>query len=680
MNAASRAAAMAVVFALAIATYAPTIGYGFTGWDDTAYVANNPHVASAPEFWRIWTSSDSDVYYPLTYSSYWLEYRLWGAVPAGYHASNVVLHGLNAVLVLCLVLALGTSLRSAALAAAAFAVHPLQVMTVAWIAERKNLLALSFTLLTLLAWIRADDGPRDRVLRVLAVVLFAAAIASKTAVLGLPLALLAYDVLVRRRSGSTSLPWAVPMVVVSIVAAFLTVAFERPFVGGGDSVLVPGFAERLQIAGAAPWFYVSKILLPSNLSPAYPRWPVGAGNILWWCPALATLSAIAGLAFLVRKRPGERARRLAWLAMLAAVLLAPSLGIVAFANLAVSFVSDHFLYLPSVAIAGLLGVALDAGEGETSLRWRTTRGAVLAACLACAGATLAYEPVFRDPESMWSRVVRLSPDSYAGNLGLAESADAAGRTAEARSRYERAIAVEPRAPDAYLLWGRSKKAQGDAAGAAELYARALELSPDSVPAMVGLAAASEQQGAAPKALELYERAVRTEPRDVPARLGLGAMYLGYARPEDALSQFRVVIAIVPEYPRGYLGAATSLRSLSRYAEAVDVLRSGLARSPDDPTLLNLLALTLATAPDDRVRNGASAIPLAERALTVMSGHYEPRATLAAAYAEAGRFEDAVRESRRAEADAGAAHDDRSEAEQRRRSELYAAGSVLRIGR
>jgi tetratricopeptide (TPR) repeat protein len=199
--------------------------------------------------------------------------------------------------------------------------------------------------------------------------------------------------------------------------------------------------------------------------------------------------------------------------------------------------------------------------------------------------------------------------------------------------------------------------------------------------MVGLASASERLGAIPEARELYERAVRLAPRDVPARMGLGAMDLGFARPDDALRQFDAVIEIVPDYPRGYLGAATCLRSLSKYVEAAGVLHAGLRRCPDDVALLNLLALTLATAPDDRVRNGAGAVAMSERACAVNPpASHQLRATLAAAYAEAGRFEDALRESRRAEADAIAAGDENDAAEYRRRADFYGRGEPLRLGR
>jgi tetratricopeptide (TPR) repeat protein len=672
---------MVAVFVLAVAPYLPTIGYDFTGWDDTAYVVNNLHVASPGEFLRIWTSADSDVYYPLTYSSYWLEYRLWGAHPAGYHATNVLLHGVNAVLVVFMLLAIGTTFRGATLGAALFAVHPLQVMTVAWIAERKNLLALLFTLLALLAWIHAEDGKRGRTLRALGLLAFAAALASKTVVLGLPLALLLFDTLVRRRKVGTALLWIAPMFLASLAAAYVTVAFERPFVGRGGSELIPGLLERLQIAGAAPWFYLAKLVLPVGLSPAYPRWRVGAEHLAWWLPLLATLTGGLVFALLLPRLRSAQVRRAAWLVALSAILLAPSLGIIAFANLAVSFVSDHFLYVASAGIFGAIGSAVDAATLGANRAGRAIQVAAIAACLAYAAATVAYEPVFRNAESMWSRVVALDPDSYAGNLGLAEAWSAADRFAEALPRYERAIALEPRAKDAYLLLGETKNEKGDAAGAALLFSHALELDSASVPAMVGLASASERMGAIPEALDLYERAVRLAPRDVRARMGLGGMYLGFARQAEALREFEAVIEIVPGYPRGYLGAATSLRSLSRYVEAVEVLQAGLTRCPNDVALLNLLALTLATAPDDRVRNGASAISIAEQACAVRPpASHEVRATLAAAYAEAGRFEDALRESRRAAADASAAHDEHSVAENRRRSDLYGKGEPLRLGR
>jgi tetratricopeptide (TPR) repeat protein len=676
-----RSAAIAGIFALAVAVYTPTTRYAFTGWDDTAYVVNNPHVTSAGQLLRNWTSPDSDVFYPLTYSSYWLEYRLWGAWPAGYHATNALLHGVNSVLVALLLVAIGTTFRGAALGAALFAVHPLQVMTVAWIAERKNLLALLFTLLALLAWVHAKDGKAGRLLRALALLAFIAALASKTVVLGLPVAFLHYDILVRRRSARTALPWAVPMLLASCALAYVTVAFERPFIGRGDTALIPGFLERLQIAGVAPWFYVAKLVVPVGLSPAYPRWHLGAEHWAWWLPLVATAAVGSAFARLLPRLRSAPARRSAWLVALAAILLAPSLGLIPFANLAMSFVSDHFLYVASPGIFGALGSALDAAMFGIGRLPRAIGAAAIAATAACAAATIAYEPVFRNAESLWTRVLTLDPDSYAGNLGLAEAWTAQGRFSDALPKYERAIALEPRALDGYLFLGEQKKDRGDAAGAAALFARGLALYPSSVPAMVGLASANERLGAIPKARDLYERAVGLAPRDVRARMGLGGMYLGFARPAEALRQFAAVIEIVPAYPRAYLGAATALRSLSRYGDAVDVLKGGVASCPNDVALLNLLALTLATAPDDRVRNGPSAASLAEQArATGPPGSYELRATLAAAYAEAGRFEDALRESRRAAADASAAQDDNSAAENQRRSDLYEHRQALRLGR
>ena len=659
-----KAAVLAAIFALAVALYLPTLGYGFTGWDDTGYVPDNPRITSPDRFAEIWTSSESEVYYPLMYTSFWLEYRLFGPAPAAYHATNVLLHGMNAVLVVLLLSALGAPLPGAALGGALFAVHPLQVMTVAWIAERKNLLALLFTLLTLLAWSRGR--------RALALLAFLAALLSKTAVLGLPLALLLYDGL-ERRFRVRSLLWVAPMLAAGIAAAWLTVFFEHPFVGSGDSVLLPGLPERLQIAGAAPWAYLAKLLLPVGLSPAYPRWHVDGGRFLWWLPLLATGTAVAAGLLLWPRLRGDAARRTGWLLAVAAVLLFPSLGLISFANLALTFVSDHFLYLPSAALLGAAGWALGAAPRRLAL----FAGAL--ACAGCAGTTLAYQPTFRDGLSLWTRVVERAPESYAGHLGLAEALAGAGRFDQAEAHYARALALEPRAVDGYLLDGRFRQERGDCQGAAPLYEKALALDPGKVPALVGLAACSAALGAPEEALSLYTRAVHLAPRDLAARIGLGATYLGFARPQEALPEFQAAAGIAPTHARAWLGAATSLRSLGRYAEAVAVLRSGLEHAGDDVALLNLSALTLAAAPDASVRDGAAAVALAERACAAGPDNYALRSTLAAAYAEAGRFEEALRESRRAEAGAAAAGNGSAAAEERRRAAQYGRGEALRIG-
>ncbi len=655
---------LAATFALAVVAYLPTLGYGYTGWDDTAYVPDNPHLASGAGLREIWTSSQSDVYYPLMYTSFWLEHRGWGDAPAGYHATNVLLHALNAVLVVLLLGALGAPRFGAALGGALFALHPIQVMTVAWIAERKNLLALLFTLLTLLAWTGGRRG--------LALLAFVAAVLSKTAVLGLPAALLLYDLLERRWS-RRSLLWAAPMLAAAIVAARLTVFFEHAFVGSGDSVLLPGFAERLQIAGIAPWFYLAKLLLPIGLSPAYPRWPVDGTRMLWWIPLLLTLAVVVAGMLRLPKLRTARARRMAWLLAVAVVLLLPSLGVIPFANLALTFVSDHFLYLPSAA---LLGAAAWVGS---VVPWRFTRPAAVLLCAGCVAATLRYQPTFRDGLSLWSRVVEVSPESYAGHLGQAEALAHADRVQEAEAGYARALDIEPRAIDGYLLYGRFLQERGESARAAAAFEQALVLDPGRVPALVGLAACSAGLGAPERALDLYARAVRLAPRDLPAWMGLGATYLGFARPTEALSAFRAAIDVAPTHARAYLGAATCLRALSRYADAVVLLRSGLQRAGPDVALLNLLALTLATAPDPRVRDGGAAVALAKRACAEGPDNYALRATLAAAYAEAGRFDDALRLSHDTEVKAAAAGDARTAAEEHRRAALYARREPLRLG-
>src|SRR5262249_44737061 len=155
------------------------------------------------------------------------------------------------------------------------------------------------------AWVRGRRG--------LALLAFLAALLSKSAVLGLPLALLLYDLLERRRSLRSSALWAAPMLAASGAASRVTVFFEHPFVGSGDSVLLPHLWERLQIAGAAPWFYLAKLLLPVGLSPAYPRWQVGAGHLLWWIPLLCTLAAAVAGALLLPRLRSQDARRMAWL-------------------------------------------------------------------------------------------------------------------------------------------------------------------------------------------------------------------------------------------------------------------------------------------------------------------------------------------------------------------------------
>lgn len=643
---------------------------GWTGWDDTAYVVNNAHMTVPGGLARVWTTGESEQFYPLTFTSYWLQFRLFGESAGGYHAVNTLLHVTNGVLLLALLRALGLARGAAVGAAALFVVHPTQVMSVAWIAEHKNVLAGFFSLLSMLAWVRRGNG--WGAWYVVSLVCFALAMLSKTAVLGLPISLLLLDHCVRGVAWRAGVARAIPALLIAAALAMTTLAFEQKFVDKSSPEWMPGLLERVQIAGAAPWVYVWHLVWPARLSPAYELWSVG--GLVWWLPLIASVAAGAGLLVLWAK--GRVRGVWVWGCAHFVLMLGPTLGLIPFGNLAVTHVSDHFLYLASFGLFVPVATTLDTrltGGVRTGAGW-------IAVAIIGVLTFISWRDVgvYRDAISMWTRGVEIAPDNYTARLGLAEGLSKGGRREEALPHYAKATEIRPRWPDAWMFLGGAQLVTRDLAGAEQSLTRALEFGPGNVQAMSDLASVLEQTGRLEPALALYERAVGTDGAHLASRLGLAKMYLGFARYDDALIQFREVVRMRGDLGWGHLGAATCLRSLRRDAEAVTALREGLRLIPDDPPLINMLARILATSREDNVRNAKEAMDLAQR-VNAGAQWQNPLLldTFAAALAESGMAAEAADASLKAAELHERMGNQRGAQRSAELAERYKAGETLR---
>jgi tetratricopeptide (TPR) repeat protein len=668
------------VFIGTLLVFAPALRNGWTGWDDTAYVLNNPLVKDPGGPGRIWTSRESEQYYPLTFTSYWVQYRFFGDSPAGYHAVNVVLHALNAVLCLGLARRLGLREGAAALAAALFAVHPIQVMSVAWIAEHKNTLSGMFALLAMTAWVRSGEGGRWRWYGA-SVACLVLAMLAKTAVVGLPVSLVALDYFTGRRVRAVRVA---PVLLVGAVLGLVTYAFEQKFMYTGTPEFMPGIGVRVLVAGAAPWAYLWHIVYPVGLSPAYGVWDVSTESVGWWLASAATIIAsiaVVGWGWRVRLSMSEVDGPLlrvpaawAWGVIHFLAMLGPTLGLIPFGNLVVTSVSDHFLYSASLGIFLPLGRTM----GELKQEWKRVVSVawgfvlVVLAALSASGTR-----VYRDAISLWSRVLEVAPENYAARLGLGEGYRAAGRRDEAMDQYRKALAIKPNWPDGWLFLGRMQKQAGRYEEAEESFRRVLSLASGDATAMTGLAEVLEITGRVEEALTMFEKAVATNPRHGEARLGLAKMYLGYSRHEDALAQFREYAALRPTEAWGYLGMAQCLRAMRKDREAVETLLRAGSVVADDLALVNMHARILATTRDDSLRDPVKAEVLARRAVE-LSGGGNPFAldTLAAALAASGKSRQATETARRAAAVFRQFGQERNAQRSEEAARRYEAGEVL----
>ena len=354
---------------LAVVVYLPACFGGFVS-DDWIFVTE-PLIRRLDGIVSIWLSPSAigreDHYWPVVYTSFWLEHKLWGFNPVGYHAVNVALHALNSLLVWRLLCRL--AVPGAWLIAAVFAVHPVHVESVAWIIERKDLLSTLLSLGAVHVWLRFGEAPgAGRYLLCLA--LFVGALLSKSVAVTLPAALLLLQWWRAGRVTWRDVACLVPFFAVAIGITLADLAFYRTQV---DYHFDYSLVERTLIAARALWVYVWQLVWPAYLPVLYPRWEVRLGDPLGWL-ALAALVALVAVLWQARERVGRGP--LAGV-LFFALTLSPVLGFVDFGFMGFAFVADRFQYLASLGpLAVLVGGAV---RGAARLRPRGRAGAVVAA-------------------------------------------------------------------------------------------------------------------------------------------------------------------------------------------------------------------------------------------------------------------------------------------------------------
>src|SRR6476646_10446630 len=354
-----------------ILAYQPAWHGGFI-WDDDAYITNNELLTAPDGLRRIWFSLDSpSQYFPLVYTMFRVERGWWRLSPTGYHFVNILLHIANALILWSLLVRL--RVPGAWLASAIFALHPVQVESVAWITERKNVLMGFFFLLTIRAWIEFVDKQTKRrwFFYVLALLLYALALFSKTTACTLPAALLLILWLQGRRINQRQLVQLFPFVVLALGMGLLTVWWERYHQGTHGPLFAISPPERLLIASRAIWFYLGKLFWPSNLTFIYPRWHIVPSNLLNYAPFLA-IAGLGAAIFFARRYVG---RSLEVAALFFVATLSPVLGVIMLYTFRYTFVADHYQYLACIGPVALVS----AGVVSLAHIFRPHRGLILSA-------------------------------------------------------------------------------------------------------------------------------------------------------------------------------------------------------------------------------------------------------------------------------------------------------------
>jgi tetratricopeptide (TPR) repeat protein len=624
------------LIALTLVAYGPAFRAGFI-WDDDDYVTDNATLDSATGLARIWVEPGAvPQYYPLTFTTFWLEHRLFGDEPSGYHVTNVALHALNAVLAWRVLVALG--LPGAWIAAAIFAVHPIQVESVAWVTERKNVLSAAGYLGALLVALGLADSPppsepgltTDRRRRGLLVLgCFVAALLAKTVTCTLPVILLLLLWWRRGRVDARALRGVAPLLAVGLALAFVTIWMERIHVGARGAAWDLSLVERTLIAGRALWFYAATLAWPESLAFVYPRWAVDATALWQWIFPLAALAVGIG-AWIARARLG-RGPVVALAGF--AVTLAPALGFVDVYPMRYTFVADHYAYLASlflIAPAAAIAVTRLTRLGVSPMLAAVPVLALLATL------TWRHAETFHDPETLWHDVMAKNPGASMAPINLGMWLQQRGRSAEAVALLEHALALEPEDAEIHGNLGIALASLGRRADARAHLERAAALAPASPQAQNNLANALAQEGSLADAVEHYRRAVELDPAYPDAQNNLANVLVQQGALDEAVSHYQAALAADPRYATAHANLATVLTRLGRNDDAITHYRAALALDPAEADAARGLGAQLAA-------RGAweEAIAQLAAAVALRPTHLETQYQLAAALAGAGRTDQAI---------------------------------------
>jgi Flp pilus assembly protein TadD len=635
--------AVAVIFA-----YRPAWAAGFI-WDDDDYVTKNSLLTAPDGLRRIWFSTDSpSQYFPLVYTVFRMEHALWGLNPAGYHCFNILLHAINALLVWRLLRRL--VVPGAWLAAAIFALHPVNVESVAWITQLKNVLSLFFSLLALLAWVAFVDefkvqGPRSKVFYALALLFYMLALCSKTTACTLSIALLLILWLKHRPIGWRRLAQVVPFLIPGIGMGLVSMWWERHHQGLEGTIYALGPLERLLIAGRAVWFYLGKLVWPVNLTFNYPRWAINPADP----PAYGWLAAGAGLIAVIIFARRFLGRGVEVAAMFYVITLAPLLGFFMLYSFRYTFVADHYQY---VAMIGPVALAAAGSSVAVSRLPRARPFLGPAACgvlLFGLGILTSRQcGMYSDLETLWRMTIARNPDSSMAYNNLGTIFLEKGDLDAATGCFQKALSIQPDSPNAHFNLGQILCHQNRLDEAVPHFLKVLELQPDDVKTRSDLGVVFMQQDRLGEAISQFQIIVKLQPQDAALHNNLGWAMLQAGQVNEAIAEFQTALTLPPALPIAHNNLALALLRNGQAREAVAQYRMFLELRPDNVPVLCDLAWVLATWPDAEVRNGQQALELARRANALMSSE-DPMTlrALAAAHAESGEFAEAVATARQA---------------------------------
>lgn len=583
-----------VVFLLTIIiVYIPAIRAGYI-WDDNRYVTANELLTSIDGLGRIWFEIGATAqYYPLVFTTLWLQYHLWELQPAGYHLINVLLHACGAWFLFLVLRRL--SVPGAFVVAAIFSLHPVHVESVAWISELKNTLSGVFYMSSLLLYLRyagIGDGDiatvRRRRFYIGALLLFGCALLSKTVTCSLPATIVLLLWWKRKRLSPTMVVPLLPMFAMGLLLGLTTAWVEREFVGAQGESWDLSIMSRVLIAGRALWFYAGKLLWPFHLASIYEMWDMN--DAIGWYYLYPFLSIVLVIVL-------WQFRRVFGKGPLVAVLiyggtLLPALGFIDFYFMRYSFVADHLQYLASASLLapfvatialGLTRILKTASRSRVPVARTSHAPHTICAVVVLTGlAILTWRQagVYKNEETLWNHTLAENPKCWVAHNNLGVFLEALGRKEESFNHYVAALELNPDFALANKNLGVLLMRRGRLQEADTHFRRAIDFAPDYGDAYGQLGICLAKQGKTGEAIVLLKKSAELRPNDATVYNNLGWTLAGSKRFDEAILAYRKALELDPASAEAHYNLGTALVSLGRFQEAISPLAHAVRIKPD----------------------------------------------------------------------------------------------------
>ncbi len=552
----------AIIVLACLWVYSPSY-HGDWLWDDDQLLTANPVVQSGSltGLSKLWFNPDGADFFPLSYTALWAQWPFFKNQPTGYHVTTIVLHLIGSLLLWALLDRM--RIPGAWLSSLIFAIHPVAVESVAWVSETKNTLSLPLFLLACLCWVVQDDeheGPRRTRFYLLSIVFFLLAMLAKTSMVGLPVLLLLHAWWKRGTITQQDLIRTSPFFLISLVLGLITIQYQHGRAIGAEKILVGGVASRIATAGMAILFYLKQVVWPVTLLPIYPRWEVDPPKVwqfLAW-PVIAAATAWLWANRGTADRPGWGRHALFGLGFFLLMVL-PVLGFVTISYMRITWVADHFIYLPMIGVIALIGAA--------ATRWyeRSTPsaqplilagGAILLAT--CGLLAFRYANAWASEDALWTHTLKTNHDAWQAHNRLGAKKFSRGDIEGGFYHFTQSTRLRPDLGETHNNLGSALSAKGRLDEAIKEFAAACQLTPH-VPAMrVNLANALFQAGRFVEASDAFLFLLEKEPNNAALLNNYAVTLYRQGKKDEAVRHFRRALEINPTLKDAREGLAVAL--------------------------------------------------------------------------------------------------------------------------